>query len=61
MSAMATAMGELRADVARLREERAAARALARDASRRVAWWFAAGGLTLAAVNVAVVIWVGSS
>lgn len=66
LTAMSTAVSEVRKDVVRvrsdlgeMREQRAASRALAKEASRRTAVWFAGGGLVLTAVNVTAMLWIG--
>ena len=59
MSAMSAHVDELRRTVADLREDRAAARAVAREASSKAAKMLASGGLALTALNVAVSIWLG--
>ena len=48
---------ELRRDVRDLREERAASKAVAREASRRVAAVFAIAGLALTVLNIGVAIY----
>ena len=59
LSVMADHVSGLRRSVHELREERAAARAVAREASGRAARLLAGGGLLLTTLNVLLSVWLG--